>query len=251
MSIIYRLRPFADCARLPRPKGRGGYTIFYSPAYLWKVIDLNFLRESGVKLFGTEIFVEEGCAVESGAELYAPAYILGKSHICRNARVLPCSYISSSYVGENTLVFSSTLINAQVRSDCSVGPYAYLRDSAYVDEGCRVGDFVEIKSSSIGKGSKAAHLAYIGDAEIGRNVNIGCGAVFANYDGKTKNKSKVGDGCFIGSNCNLIAPVNLGAGAFIAAGTKVTRDVEEYALCIGRQRETVLPQGGRGRYSHG
>ncbi len=197
---------------------------------------------------GGEIFVEEGCTVERGAELYAPCHISGGSHICAGARVMPYCMICGAYVGEDTVVFSSTLISVHVGGGCRIGPYAYLREGAEIGENCRIGDFVEIKASKIGAGSKAAHLAYVGDAELGENVNVGCGAVFANYDGKTKRKSAVGNNCFIGCNCNIVAPVHIGDGAYIAAGTTVCGDVESGALCIGRVRERSVVGGAAGRY---
>ena len=106
---------------------------------------------------------------------------------------------------------------------------------------------MEIKNSSLGERCKAAHLAYIGDATLGKNVNVGCGVVFANYNGKIKQRSAVGDGCFLGSNCNLIAPVTLGEGVFLAAGTTLTRDLSSSDFCIGRSRERVK-EGGAEKY---
>lgn len=204
----------------------------------------------GFRIFGEGVYIEEGCVVEEGAEIYAPVYILGGSHICAGARIMPFSYLSSTHVGANTVVFSSTLISAHIGADCTVGPYAYMRGGATVGDGSRVGDFVEIKSSVLGKGCKAAHLSYIGDAEIGNEVNIGCGVVFCNYDGKVKHRCVVGDRAFIGANCNLIAPVTVGEGAFIAAGTTLTKDLENEDFCIGRQREKVINGGASGRYKN-
>ena len=126
---------------------------------------------------------------------------------------------------------------AKVGRGARVGPFANLRAGAEIGDRCRVGDFVEIKNAFVGEGSKVSHLAYIGDARVGKNVNVGCGVVFCNYDGRKKHFSEVGDGAFIGSNVNLVAPVKIGAGAFVAAGTTVTRDVPAGACVIGRVRQ--------------
>lgn len=207
------------------------------------------LIQSGVELCGEGVTVERGCVIEAGAKIYAPATISGGSHVKRGATVMPFCFLSGATVGENTVVYSSTILDSTVGKGCSVGPYAFLRGGAKVGDGCRVGDFVEIKSSALGNGTKAAHLAYIGDASLGERVNVGCGAVFANYDGRVKRKIEVGDGCFIGCNCNLVAPVHIADGAYIAAGTTVTRDLAENDFCIGRTRERVVQNGADGRYA--
>ncbi len=201
--------------------------------------------------FSSGIYVSADSIVEDGARIFAPAYISGGSHILSGARIMPFSHIENSYVGEGTVVYSSTLIGAHVEKNCTIGPYAYLRCGATVGERCRIGDFVEIKASDIGPGTKAAHHAYIGDAVVGENVNIGCGVVFCNYNGRTKSKSVVEDGVFIGANSNLVAPLLIKRGAYIAAGTTVTCDLADGDLCIGRQREKVLRGGAAGRYENG
>lgn len=185
--------------------------------------------------------LEEGVVVERGAR------IVGKSIIKKNARIGQNSEIIESIVGENTEVRCSILEWSGVGKNCKLGPFAYLRPNSVVGDGCRVGDFVELKNCRFGSGSKAAHLSYIGDAEVGENVNVGCGVVFANYNGKTKSKSVVKDNCFIGSNCNLIAPVTIGEGSYLAAGTTLTQDLMPDDFCIGRCRETVKG-GGATKY---
>ena len=118
-----------------------------------------------------------------------------------------------------------------------VGPFAYLRPGCTIGENCKVGDFVEVKNSSLGDGSKASHLTYIGDSDVGRDVNIGCGVVFVNYDGTNKHRSNIGDGAFIGCNTNLVSPVSVEDGAYIAAGSTITEDVPKDSLAIARQRQ--------------
>lgn len=194
------------------------------------------------------IYISSDSVVEEGAKIYAPAHISDGSHICSGAVIMPFCTICGSFVGGGTVVFSSTLSGAHVGENCTVGPYACLRGGAQVGDGCRIGDFVEVKASVLGKGVKAAHLAYIGDALVGDNVNVGCGVVFCNFNGKTKSKTVVGDGAFIGANCNLIAPVTIGKGSYIAAGTTVVRDLDGGDFCIGRTRPYIKKGGAQGRY---
>lgn len=106
-------------------------------------------------------------------------------------------------------------------------------------EKCRVGDFVELKNSNIGDGTKISHLTYVGDSDVGEKVNLGCGVVFVNYDGKNKNRSIVGDGAFVGCNVNLVSPVNVGSNAYIAAGSTITEDVPDGAMAIARERQSI------------
>jgi bifunctional UDP-N-acetylglucosamine pyrophosphorylase/glucosamine-1-phosphate N-acetyltransferase len=120
-----------------------------------------------------------------------------------------------------------------------VGPFAYIRPGSVIGSGVKVGDFVEIKNSRIGDGSKVPHLAYVGDAKVGTNTNIGCGVITANYDGKKKSVTEIGNDAFIGSNCNLVAPVKVGDGAYVAAGSTITDEVPPRALAIARSRQTV------------
>ena len=221
---------------------------------LFKARGKNYSRRALKKLGVTA----EGCVIVSrtaklgrGAVLYGPCIVSGESHICAGAHILPFSHIEDSFVGAGATVRASTVIGSEVGENSSVGPYAYLRGGAKVGRDCRVGDFVEIKNSALGDGSKAAHHAYIGDAVVGAQVNIGCGVVFANYDGKVKARTTVGDHCFIGCNCNIVAPVHIGGGAYIAAGTTVTQNVAERELCIGRARQSAIKDGAEGRYKNG
>lgn len=216
-----------------------------------KHMSLRTLKRMGVGVYDSGVYVELGAVIERGAVLYAPCYISGGCHICSGAYIFPYSYLKDTYVGGNTVVRSSTLISAHVGSDAVIGPYSYLREGADIGDNCRIGDFVEVKASAIGSGTKVAHLAYVGDAEVGSNVNVGCGVVFANYDGKAKHKTTVGDGCFIGCNCNIVAPVTIKDGAYIAAGTTLTHDLEQGDFCIARCKERVKPHGADGRYKNG
>lgn len=205
-------------------------------------------RRIALSYAGRGVLIEEGAVVSAsavlgeGAIVRRGARVLGGSIIGRNAEIGTGSEIVDSCVGEGSIVRASVLERARVGANCTVGPNAYLRPDAQVGDGCRIGDFVELKNCTVGRGTKISHLAYVGDADLGERVNVGCGVVFANYDGRHKHRSKVGNGCFLGSNCNLIAPVTLGDGVFLAAGTTLTKDLRDGDFCIGRCRETVKPQ---------
>ena len=136
----------------------------------------------------------------------------------------------------NTEVKNSTIIDSTVGENTTVGPYAYLRPKSNIGNHVKIGDFVEVKNATIEDNSKASHLSYIGDAHVGKDVNIGCGVVFVNYDGKNKFKSIVKDGAFIGSNSNLVAPVTVEEKGYIATGSTITDDVPEGALAVARAK---------------
>ena len=129
----------------------------------------------------------------------------------------------------------------QINNACKIGPFAYLRPGAVLEDGVKIGDFVEVKKSVIGQGSKVPHLSYIGDAFLGQKVNIGCGTITCNYDGKNKHITRIEDGAFIGSNTNLVAPVTVGKNAVVGAGSTINKDVPQNALGIARERQKNIP----------
>ena len=137
------------------------------------------------------------------------------------------------------------LDGARVASGCSIGPFARLRPQAVLEDGARVGNFVEVKKATLGPGVKASHLAYLGDASVGAGANIGAGVVTCNYDGKRKNRTVIGEGAFVGSDCILVAPVEVGAGAYTGAGSVITKDVPEEALAVGRARQKNIARKPR------
>lgn len=188
--------------------------------------------------------VERGAVVEEGVFLGEGCMVDGRSRLCGNCSVEKNATICDSVlidckIGEGVTVTASYLKGAVVEAGATIGPFARLREGAKIGEKVKIGNFVEVKNSTIGKGSKAAHHSYIGDGEVGERCNVGCGVIFANYNGREKRRITVGDGAFLGSNVNLIAPLKVGKGAYIAAGTTVTEDLEEDAFCIGRSRQTV------------
>ncbi len=229
--------------------GRGLFSLSDYPYFLERAKKLSAERH-----LQNGALVEEGAEVsfaakiEKGARVKCGARVLGRSRIGENAEIGSGSVIENSVIGAGTVVSASVIFDSEVGKNCSVGPFAYLRAGSRIADGVRIGDFVEIKNSTIGRGGKAAHLAYIGDATIGERVNIGCGVVFANYDGRKKSRTEVGDNCFIGSNCNLIAPLSLGNSVFLAAGTTLAQDLDSDDFCIGRARPIVKPGRGKQYY---
>ncbi|NLZ25482.1 MAG: hypothetical protein GX891_03380 [Clostridiales bacterium] len=181
------------------------------------------------------VYIDDTAEIEEGAAIYPLTYIKGSSRIRSGATIIS-SYIDCGEVEEGARVAYSYITSSIVRKGSEVGPFARLR-GADIGEHCRIGDFVEVKASKLHKGVKAAHLTYIGDAEVGDNTNIGCGTVFCNYDGKKKHRTRVGKNSFIGANVNLVAPVTIGDEVFIAAGTTVTKDINDGEFCIGRVRQ--------------
>lgn len=181
------------------------------------------------------VFIDDTVLVAPTAAILPFTRLCGSSRIAAGASI-SASYVDDSTVDENASVCYSHLHDSRVRKGASVGPFARLR-SADIGEDCRIGDFVEIKASNLERGVKAAHLSYVGDAEVGESTNVGCGTVFCNFDGANKHRTQVGKDCFIGANTNLIAPIEIGDGAFIAAGTTVSRNVEKDSFTIGRVRQ--------------
>jgi bifunctional UDP-N-acetylglucosamine pyrophosphorylase/glucosamine-1-phosphate N-acetyltransferase len=143
----------------------------------------------------------------------------------------------NSKIGRETQIQCSVILNSEIGEQTTVGPFAYIRPGSIIGSRVRIGDFVEIKNSQIGDESKISHLTYVGDGIVGKDVNLGCGVIFVNYDGEKKSNTVVGDHAFIGCNTNLIAPVKVGDNAYVAAGSTVTEDVPEGALAIARSRQ--------------
>jgi UDP-N-acetylglucosamine diphosphorylase/glucosamine-1-phosphate N-acetyltransferase len=197
---------------------------------------VNECTSKGVMVFGFPE-IDFTSTVEGGATLEDGCKIKGKTFICKDAKICFGSEITDSIVGSNCVIKNSVLENCRIGEKTTVGSFAYIRQNSVIGSGCRIGDFVEIKNSTLGDGVKAAHLAYIGDATVGDRVNVGCGTVFCNYNGKIKQHTNVGNDVFIGANVNLIAPLSLGDGCYVAAGSTVTDEVLEKELCIARARQ--------------
>ena len=185
------------------------------------------------------IHIEADVEIGQDTVIYPGSYIGSGSVIGSGCTLRGANRFERAVIGDNCRVESSVLLSCTVGNNTTIGPNAYLRPKAVIGNFARIGDFVEIKNAVIGDRSKVSHLSYVGDAEVGTKCNIGCGTVFVNYDGKHKYRSKVGNNVFIGSNSNIIAPVELKDGAYIAAGSTVTKDIPSGALCVARSREAI------------
>ena len=169
--------------------------------------------------------------------LYPGTIIEGKTVIGEDCVIGPNTRITNCVIGDKNEIISSVLVDSTVGNNTSVGPFAYMRPNSKVGDKVKIGDFVEIKNATIDNGTKVAHLTYVGDADVGKNVNFGCGTVVVNYDGKNKHRTTIGDDVFIGCNTNLVSPVKVNDGAFTAAGSTITDEVPENALAIARAKQ--------------
>lgn len=182
-------------------------------------------------------YISADAIIGSDTVILPGVIIEGKTVIGEDCKIGPNSHIVDSQIGHATTIHSSVVLNSQVGNETAVGPFAHLRPDSSLGNHVKIGNFVEVKKSTLGDETKVSHLSYIGDAEIGSNVNIGCGSITVNYDGKNKYKTIIEDDVFVGCNSNLVAPVKLGKGSFIAAGSTITKEVPDDSLAIARARQ--------------
>jgi bifunctional UDP-N-acetylglucosamine pyrophosphorylase/glucosamine-1-phosphate N-acetyltransferase len=199
---------------------------------------LDALRGSGVTVVDPDrTYVGEGVSVAPGTVLYPGTHLRGATTVGPGCRIGPDCWIEDTAIEDRCTVRYSVLEGARVRADSTVGPYAHLRPGADVGPEARVGNFVEVKEARLEKGVKAGHLAYIGDADVGEGANVGAGTITCNYDGVAKHRTVIEKDVFIGSNAALVAPVTIGEGAVVAAGSTITEDVPAGGLAFGRARQ--------------
>jgi bifunctional UDP-N-acetylglucosamine pyrophosphorylase / glucosamine-1-phosphate N-acetyltransferase len=182
-------------------------------------------------------YIETDVEIGQDTVIYPGTMIKGKTIIGAECQIGPNSEIDSCLIGNQTVVRQSVAHNSSIGAHVNIGPFAHIRPQSTIENEVKIGNFVEIKKAVFGKGSKASHLSYIGDAEVGSDVNIGCGSITVNYDGKNKYLTKIEDGVFIGCNSNLVAPVTIGKGAYVAAGSTITKDVPSDTLSIARAQQ--------------
>ncbi len=183
------------------------------------------------------VYIDPEVEIGAGSYIGPCVKLEGKTKIGKDCMIHQNTRIIDSVIGDGVDIQSSTIQESEVGDQTTVGPYAYIRPGSKIGKKCKVGDFVEVKNSTIGDGTKSAHLTYIGDADLGENINLGCGVVFVNYDGTNKHRSTIGDGAFIGCNANIVSPVEIEDGAYIAAGSTVTSKVPKDALCVARAKQ--------------
>jgi bifunctional UDP-N-acetylglucosamine pyrophosphorylase/glucosamine-1-phosphate N-acetyltransferase len=193
---------------------------------------------SGVSMINPEtITIGHNVIIEEGVWIYPNTTITGDTVIKRGAIIGPNSEVVDSIIHEEAEIRHSIVLQSEVGKKTTVGPFAHLRNHAVIGDNNRIGNFVEVKKSTTGEGTKAAHLIYLGDATIGSNVNFGCGSVTVNYDGVNKHQTVIGDDVFVGCNVNLIAPIKVEDNVFIAAGSTVTEDIPKGAFAIARNKQ--------------
>lgn len=199
-----------------------------------------FHMENGISIIDPEnTYIDKDAIIGCDTIIYPNVRIIGESKIGEDVILRENTTIESSNISDKVVIKSSTIIESTIGEGTTIGPYAYLRPKSILGKNVKIGDFVEVKNAIIGDESKASHLSYIGDADVGKGVNIGCGVVFVNYDGKNKHRSTVKDNAFIGSNCNIVAPVVVEEKAYIATGSTITVDIPADSLCVARAREVI------------
>jgi bifunctional UDP-N-acetylglucosamine pyrophosphorylase/glucosamine-1-phosphate N-acetyltransferase len=203
---------------------------------------------------GVSIFMPETVVIDAGVEVGPDTVIepfvqlLGETRIGADCRIRSYSVIENATLGDQVLVRQSCVIaESEIGRGALIGPFAHLRPGSHIGEGAHIGNFVETKKIRMGKGSKANHLTYLGDAQIGSGVNIGAGTITCNYDGVDKHETLIEDGVFVGSDSTLVAPIVIGEGAYVAAGSCITDDVPADALALGRARQTTKPHWAKNR----
>ncbi len=203
---------------------------------------LDRLFDQGVTIVDpASTYVDADVEVGQDTVIYPMTFLRGKTKIGRECHIGPMTTIVASRIGDGVQIDRSVIEQSAMASRCRVGPFSHLRAGTYLDHNVKIGNFVELKNTRVGIGSKAGHHSYLGDATIGGRANIGAGTVIVNYDGESKHPTFIGDEAFIGCNVNLVAPVEIGAGAYIAAGSTVTQNVPPGGLAIARSRQEVKP----------
>jgi bifunctional UDP-N-acetylglucosamine pyrophosphorylase/glucosamine-1-phosphate N-acetyltransferase len=205
--------------------------------------------EAGVRIEDpASTFVGPDAVAEADAVLRPFTLLEGRTVVRAGAVVGPGTRLHNTEVGPRAQILDHCLLrDCVVEAEASIGPFAHIRPDSRIGEGAKVGNFVEIKKTLVGRGAKAPHLTYLGDTTVGEKANIGAGTITCNYDGQTKSPTRIGARAFVGSNSTLVAPVTVGDGAYVAAGSAVTEDVPADALALGRARQVVKPDWARQR----
>ena len=212
--------------------------------WIQQTINQKWMRKGVTMVNPDQTYISLSTELDADVTLYPNVYLEKKSKIGKGTVVLPNSFIVNSTIGENCKIDSSRITDSIVKNKVNVGPFAHLREHCVIDDNNRIGNFVEMKNTQLGFDSRCAHLTYLGDSIVGKKVNFGCGVVTVNYDGKSKFKTIIGNNAFIGSNVNLIAPIEVGENAVVAAGSTITRSVEDTDMAIARAHQVNKPGYG-------
>lgn len=199
------------------------------------------LMDKGVTIMDPDsTFIDADVEVGADTVIYPFTWLEGKTTVGSDCQLGPNSRFSDAVIGDNVCAQFTYGHECTVDSGVTMGPYVHLRPKAHIYNDVKIGNFVEVKNSNVGVGTKLPHLQYIGDSDVGANVNLGCGTVTVNYDGKIKHRTVIGDNAFVGCNTSLVAPVSVGEGAYIGAGSVITKDIPAGTLAIGRARQKLI-----------
>ena len=201
---------------------------------------LEELIAAGVQVMSEDIYVERGVQVAPGATLLSGTILRGKTTVAEGCVIGPNTLLENAVVGKNTTVNASQVYDSTLGENNKIGPYTHVRKDTVTGYGVHLGAYVETKNSNFAMGNTVSHLTYIGDSDVGKYCNFGCGTVTCNYDGENKFRTTIGDYVFVGCNTNLVAPVTVGDGAYTAAGSTITKDVPAGDMGIARERQTNL-----------
>jgi bifunctional UDP-N-acetylglucosamine pyrophosphorylase/glucosamine-1-phosphate N-acetyltransferase len=204
-----------------------------------KRINQHHMRQGVTLINPDQTYIGPDVQIGQDTVIHPGVILSGTSHIGEDCVIGPQTELRQVVIGNRCAIQYSLLVESQIGDDTMVGPYAYIRPGTQIGNECKIGDFVEVKNSTIANGTKVPHLSYVGDADLGPNVNMGCGSITVNYDGKSKHRTIVEEGSFIGCNVNLIAPVTVGKGSFIAAGSTINKSLPEDSFAIARERQVT------------
>ncbi len=211
--------------------------LFEVEAIMRYKINMAHMRNGVTIMAPASTYIEPDVTIGSDSVIEPNVYLRASTVIGKNVTIGMGSVITNSKIADGVKILNSHVIDSEICQGASVGPFAYIRPNSKIGKGVKIGDFVEIKNSVLGDKTKVSHLTYVGDSDVGENVNFGCGCVTVNYDGKNKYRTTIGDNAFIGCNTNLVAPVTIKDNAYIAAGSTITDDVPDSALAIARSRQ--------------
>lgn len=200
---------------------------------------INELISSGVEIPCFDgVIIEPTVKIGKGTLIMPGTVLMGNTVIGTDCVIGPNSYIIDTEIGNSTNLNNTQSFSSEIGSGVTAGPFVHIRPNCKIADNVHIGNFVEVKNSTVDEGSKLPHLIYVGDSDVGKDVNFGCGCVTVNYNGRNKSRTTVKDGAFIGCNTNLVAPVTVGENAFTAAGSTITEDVPDNALAVARNRQT-------------
>lgn len=217
--------------------------LYEASKVMQKRINFNHMTE-GVTIINPEnTYIDADVEIGKDTIIYPGVFLEKGTVIGENCEIGPNCRISSSEIGNGTNIEYSRIKESKIGNNTNIGPFAYIRPDCVIGDDVKIGDFVEVKNSTVGDGTKISHLTYIGDTDAGKNINFGCGTVTVNYNGKKKFRTTIGDNSFIGCNANLIAPVKIGNASYIAAGSTVNKDTSPESFTIARQRQQTFENG--------